>query len=70
MNVISATNGSDRARWPRKSDKAKTLIMAEIAGMVAGGRATLTTLACGRVELRLGTGQVFHLSARTITRIA
>jgi hypothetical protein len=69
MNVILATSGSDGARWLRKVDTAKILIMTEIAGMVADGRATLTTLACGRVELRLETGQVFHLGVRTITRI-
>jgi hypothetical protein len=58
MNVISAANGSDRVRWPRKADNTKALFMVEVVCMVRDGRATLTALECGTIELRFTIGQI------------
>ncbi|MBV8192197.1 MAG: hypothetical protein JOY64_13280 [Alphaproteobacteria bacterium] len=51
-------------------DPAKLLVMAELARLVEDGGATMRTLKPGLRELRLSTGEVFHLGSTAVTRIA
>ena len=50
-------------------DAAKDFVMAEIARLVEEGRAVMTRLETGALELRFATGELFHLGDKTITRI-
>lgn len=50
-------------------DAAKAFVMAEIARLVEEGRAVMTRLETGTLELRFATGELFHLCDKTITRI-
>ena len=50
-------------------DAAKAFVMAEIARLVEEGRAVMTRLETGTLELRFATGELFHLGDKTITRI-
>jgi hypothetical protein len=52
------------------SNVAKALVMAEIARIVEGGHALLGMLESGTLELRLATGEIFHLGEDAVTRIA
>ena len=49
---------------------AKTLVMAELARILEEGAAVMVTLKSGTLELRLATGEVFHLGETAITRVA
>jgi hypothetical protein len=49
---------------------AKQLVMFAIDRFVRDDHAGLKTLANGEFELRLFTGEIFHLGDKTITRIA
>ena len=44
--------------------------MAEITRLVEDSDAVLVTFESGRLELRLATGEVFHLGEESVTRIA
>jgi hypothetical protein len=55
---------------PEDPDVAKTLVMAELARIVEEGAAVMVTLNSGTLELRLATGEVFHLDETAITRVA
>jgi hypothetical protein len=46
------------------------LFMTEVARIVDEGDAMLTRLESGVLELRLATGQIFHLGEHSVTRIA
>jgi hypothetical protein len=49
-------------------DDAKAFVMAEIARIVEDGRAAMTRLESGVLELRFTTGELFHLGDEGITR--
>jgi hypothetical protein len=51
-------------------ETAKALVMAQIARIVEDGRAAITLLESGVLELRFTSGEVFHLGDEGITRIA
>jgi hypothetical protein len=51
-------------------EAAKVLVMAQVARIVEEGRAAMTQLESGLLELRFTTGEVFHLGDDGITRIA
>jgi len=68
MRRILPPRGNGRA--PEDSDVAKTLVMAELARVVEEGAAVMVTLKSGTLELRLATGEVFHLGETAITRVA
>jgi hypothetical protein len=44
--------------------------MAELVRIVEEGAAVIATLESGTIELRLATGEVFHLGDKVVTRIA
>ena len=70
MTLIPTLNPPADGRRPEQPDVAKALVMAEIAGIVVEGGAIITTLGSGTLELRLATGEIFHLGEGTVTRIA
>ena len=49
---------------------AKALVMAELARIVAQGDAVTAMLESGALELRLATGEIYHLGEETVTRVA
>ena len=49
---------------------AKALVMAELTRIVAQGDAVTAMLESGALELRLATGEIYHLGEETVTRIA
>ena len=55
---------------PEEPDVAKALVMAALARIVEEGGAAIATLESGTLELRLTTGEIFHLGEGTVTRIA
>ena len=55
---------------PEDTDLAKILVMAELARVVEEGAGVMVALESGTLELRLATGEVFHLGETAITRIA
>jgi hypothetical protein len=70
MTLILTLNlPEDRGR-PEQPDVAKALVMAELARIVEEGGAIIDTLESGTLELRLATGEIFHLGEGTVTRIA
>jgi hypothetical protein len=56
--------------WPEDGNAAKALFMTEVVRIVDAGDATLTRLESGALELRLATGQIFHLGEHSVTRTA
>ena len=61
---------ADEAGTPEAHDMVKSLVMAELARIVVEGDATMAALESGALELRLATGEVFHLGEATVTRVA
>jgi hypothetical protein len=51
-------------------DVVKALVMAGLARIVADCGATMAALESGALELRLATGEIFHLGEATVTRVA
>jgi hypothetical protein len=49
---------------------AKALVMAELTRIVAQGDAVTAMLESGALELRLATGEIYHLGEETVTRVA
>lgn len=71
MTQILALNlAEDQDRCPDDRDVARALVMAELARLVDEGDAVMATLEAGTLELRLATGEIFHLGEETVTRIA
>jgi hypothetical protein len=70
MAFIPAANPGDEAARSGDVEMARAIVMTEIARLVEGGDAALVTFESGRLELRLRTGEVFHLGEETVTRIA
>jgi hypothetical protein len=56
--------------WPEDVDAAKALFMAKVARIVEDGRGEIARLDSGTLELRLVTGEIFHLGEQSVTRIA
>ena len=44
--------------------------MVELARIVAESNAAIVALELGALELRLATGEIFHLGEATVTRVA
>jgi hypothetical protein len=70
MTLILNSNLVDEGGAPENPDAAKALVMAELVRIVEEGAAVIATLASGTIELRLATGEVFHLGDKVVTRIA
>jgi hypothetical protein len=70
MTLIVNSNLADERGALEDPDVAKALVMAELARIVAEGGAVIATLESGTIELRLATGEVFHLGDKVVTRIA
>ena len=70
MTLILNSNMADGGSAPGNPDVAKALVMAELARIVEEGAAVIATLESGTIELRLATGEVFHLDDKVVTRIA
>ena len=70
MTLILNSNLADGGSAPENPDAAKALVMAELARIVEEGAAVIATLESGTIELRLATGEVFHLGDKVVTRIA
>ena len=70
MTVSLASSMAKDGDGSEAPDPAKALLMAELARIVEEGGATMRTLKSGLHELRLSTGEVFHLGATAVTRIA
>jgi hypothetical protein len=52
------------------ADHDKNLVAAYVDSLVRKGRADLKMLGNGDVELRLKSGQIFHLGDKGLTRVA
>jgi hypothetical protein len=70
MTQILAPKLAEDGGAPVDPDMAKTLVMAELAHVVEEGAGVMVALEGGTLELRLATGEVFHLGETAITRIA
>ena len=45
-------------------------VIAELVHIVGKSRGSMTRLDSGVMELRLATGEIFHLGQKTVTRVA
>lgn len=70
MTLIFAPNLTGGGGGLEDPDVAKALVMAELARIVEQGDAVIITLESGTLELRLETGEIFHLGEAAVTRIA
>ena len=70
MTLILNSNLVDKGDAPENPGVAKALVMAQLARIVEEGAARIATLESGTIELRLATGEVFHLGDKVVTRIA
>jgi hypothetical protein len=70
MTLLLTPKLSEGGGRPEEPDAAKALVMAELAPMIEASGAAITTLEAGTLELRLATGEIFHLGEEAITRIA
>ena len=61
----AAEQGAERVG----EEDAKAFVMTQIACIVEEGRAAMTRLESGVLELRFTTGELFHLGDEGITRI-
>src|SRR3954468_3460298 len=69
MTPILTLNLPKDGGRPEEPDVAKALVMAALARSVEEGGAVIATLESGTLELRLATGEIFHLGEGTVTRI-
>jgi hypothetical protein len=70
MTLILTLNLPKGGGPPEEPDVAKALVMAGLARIVEEGGAIIAALESGTLELRLATGEIFHLAEGTVTRIA
>jgi hypothetical protein len=70
MTLIFAPNLADERGTLEDMDVARALVVAELARIVEEGGAVIASRESGSIELRLATGEVFHLGETAITRIA
>jgi hypothetical protein len=69
MTFIPALNSGEEAAQSGDADVLRAIVMAEITRLVDDGDAVLAPLESGRLELRLATGEVFHLGEESVTRV-
>jgi hypothetical protein len=69
MFIPAACPLEDRS-WAEDVDAAKAMFMTEVARIVADGRVDMTKINSVTLELRLTTGEIFHLGEQSVTRIA
>jgi hypothetical protein len=70
MTLIHALGRVPDSGWSEGPNLAKALVMAELARIVAQGDAVTTAVESGALELRLATGEIYHLGEETVTRVA
>jgi hypothetical protein len=71
MTLIPVLNLPEEGGWLEEDpDVAKAWVMAGFARIVGDGGAVIAALESGALELRLATGEIFHLGEGTVTRIA
>lgn len=70
MSSIPGPDLLENRDEPVTTDAAKALVMGEIDRLVVSGLAVIVVLEAGTLELRLATGEVFHLGEEAITRVA
>ena len=69
MMFIPVASPLEDRSWPEDVDAAKALFMTEVAHIVEEGRGEIARLESGTLELRLATGEIYHLGEQSITRI-
>jgi putative component of toxin-antitoxin plasmid stabilization module len=69
MTFIPAARQFEDRSWPEDLAAAKALFMTEVAHIIGEGRGDIRGLESGILELRLATGEIYHLGERSITRI-
>jgi hypothetical protein len=67
MILIPVLNPDEDGARP---GNAKAIVMAGVARIVEEGHAAIAILESGTLELRLATGEIFHLNEETVTRTA
>jgi hypothetical protein len=70
MTLILAANLPGDGGRSDDPGGAKALVMAACSSLVEEGSAVMSTLKDGTLELRLASGEIFHLGEETIARIA
>jgi hypothetical protein len=70
MRLILISNLASEGGTLEDPDVAKTLVKAELTRIVEEGAGVMVALDSGTLELRLASGEVFHLGETAITRIA
>jgi hypothetical protein len=70
MTFIPTGSPSEDRSWPEGLDAAKALFMAEVARIIEDGRGEVTRLESGTLELRLATGEIYHLGEKAVARIS
>lgn len=70
MTLILALDPAEDGSPPEDQDVPKALVMAGVGRIVEDGDAVLIALQSGVLELRLLSGEIFHLGEKTVTRIA
>jgi hypothetical protein len=55
---------------PKELGSAKAQVLAEFTRLVHGGSVIMSRLEGGTLEMRLVTGETFHLGEETVTRVA
>ena len=70
MTFIPAGNPGEEVAQSRDADVMRAIVMTGITRLVEDGHAVLVTMEYGRLELRLTTGEVFHLGEQSVTRVA
>jgi hypothetical protein len=70
MTFIAALNSGEETAQSGDADVVRAIVIAEITRLVEDGDAVLVPLESGRLELRLATGEVFHLGEESVTRVA
>jgi hypothetical protein len=67
MTVISALHSLEDCDV---ETPAMALVIAGLVHIVGESRGSMKRLDCGVIELRLATGEIFHLGRETVTRVA
>ena len=70
MSSIPSPDLLENRDEPLTPDAAKALVLTEVDRLVVSGLAVIVMLEAGALELRLSTGEVFHLGEEAITRVA
>ena len=70
MNLVLGSDPEDDPARPEDADVAKAIVLAEVVRIVEKGDAVMSKLESGAIELRLATGEIFHLAEEAVTRTA